>query len=105
MSRTGGGGGVMRGATPPGAWCPNCSRRRISSWWSGERRPPALTADADSGAGLQGGPTVVAQPSDGDASLVPSEGVSAETITMTDFKTVVAASSDFADFKSRVSVL
>ena len=31
--------------------------------------------------------------------------LSAETITMTDFKTVVAASTDFADFKSRVSVL
>ena len=31
--------------------------------------------------------------------------LSAETITMTDFKTVVATSSDFADFISRVSVL
>ena len=28
---------------------------RVSMWWSGNRRSPALTADADSGAGLQGG--------------------------------------------------
>jgi hypothetical protein len=31
--------------------------------------------------------------------------LSAETITLTAFKAVVAASSDFADFKSRVSAL
>ena len=47
---------------------------RFSSWWSGERRSPALTADADSGAGLQGSTTVEVQPSNGDASLAPSEG-------------------------------
>ena len=28
---------------------------RFSMWWSGNRRPSALTADAASGAGLQGG--------------------------------------------------
>ena len=28
---------------------------RFSSWWHGDRRPPALTADTASGAGLQGG--------------------------------------------------
>ena len=42
---------------------------RLSSWWSGERRSPALTADADSGAGLQGGLDDDVPRSDGDASL------------------------------------
>ena len=47
---------------------------RFSSWWSGERRPPALTADADSGAGLQGGLTDYDPPSNGGAATAPSEG-------------------------------
>ena len=46
---------------------------RFSSWWSGERRSPALTADADSGAGLHGGPTVGVRSHDGGASTAPSE--------------------------------
>ena len=47
---------------------------RFSSWWSGERRSPALTADADSGAGLQGGPTDYDPPSNGDAAPAPPGG-------------------------------
>ena len=47
---------------------------RFSLWWSGERRSPALTADADSGAGLQGGPTDSDPPSNGDAASAPPEG-------------------------------
>ena len=47
---------------------------RFSSWWSGERRPPALTADTAPGAGLQGGTTVEVPPPDGDASQAPPEG-------------------------------
>ena len=47
---------------------------RVSMWWSGNRRPSALTADADSGAGLQGGIDDDVPRSDGDASLAPSEG-------------------------------
>ena len=43
-------------------------------WWSGNRRPSALTADADSGAGLQGGLDDDVPRSDGDANLAPSEG-------------------------------
>ena len=42
---------------------------RFSLWWSGERRPPALTADADSGAGLQGGTTDSDPPSLSQAAL------------------------------------
>ena len=44
---------------------------RLSSWWSGERRSPALTADADSGAGLQGGNEGEDQPPNGDAIPAP----------------------------------
>ena len=47
---------------------------RFSSWWSGERRSPALTADADSGAGLQGGTAGEVPQPNGDANLAPSEG-------------------------------
>ena len=47
---------------------------RFSMWWSGNRRPSALTADADSGAGLQGGLDDDVPRSDGDANLAPSEG-------------------------------
>ena len=47
---------------------------RFSSWWSGERRSPALTAGADSGAGLQGGTTDSDPPSNGDAAPAPPEG-------------------------------
>ena len=47
---------------------------RFSSWWSGERRPPALTADTASGAGLQGGNDDEVPSSDGDASLASPEG-------------------------------
>ena len=45
---------------------------RFSEWWSGERRSPALTADADSGAGLQGGNEGEVQPPNGDAITAPS---------------------------------
>ncbi len=47
---------------------------RFSSWWSGERRSPALTADADSGAGLQGGNADSNPLSNGDAAPAPPEG-------------------------------
>ena len=47
---------------------------RFSSWWSGERRPPALTADTASGAGLQGGNDDVVPSSNGDANSAPLEG-------------------------------
>ena len=47
---------------------------RFSSWWSGERRPPALTADANPGAGLQGGNEDEVSSSDGDAISAPLEG-------------------------------
>ena len=47
---------------------------RVSMWWSGNRRPSALTADADSGAGLQGGTTDSDPPSNGDAAPAPPEG-------------------------------
>ena len=47
---------------------------RFSSWWSGERRPPALTADTAYGAGLQGGTTDSDPPSNGDAAPAPPEG-------------------------------
>mgnify|MGYP005704232673 CR=1 FL=1 len=47
---------------------------RFSSWWSGERRPPALTADADSGAGLQGGNEGEVQRPGGDANSAPPKG-------------------------------
>ena len=52
---------------------------RFSSWWSGERRPPALTADTASGAGLQGGNDDEVPSSDGDANLAPLEGDSTTT--------------------------
>ena len=52
---------------------------RFSSWWSGERRSPALTADADSGAGLQGGNDDEVPSSDGDSNLEPLEGDSTTT--------------------------
>ena len=47
---------------------------RFSSWWSGERPPPALTADTASGAGLQGGNDDEVSSSDGDANSAPLEG-------------------------------
>ena len=47
---------------------------RFSSWWSGERRSPALTADADSGAGLQGRITDYFPPSNDGAATAPPEG-------------------------------
>ncbi len=47
---------------------------RFSMWWSGNRRSPALTADADSGAGLHGGTTDSDPPSNGDAAPAPPEG-------------------------------
>ena len=52
---------------------------RFSSWWSGGRRSPALTADADSGAGLQGGNDDEVPSSDGDAIPAPLEGDSTTT--------------------------
>ena len=47
---------------------------RFSSWWSGERRPPALTADTAPGAGLQGGTAGEDPQPNGDAIPAPSEG-------------------------------
>eukprot|EP01048_Picozoa_sp_COSAG05_P016579 COSAG05_NODE_2152_length_3472_cov_3.475245_1_plen_114_part_00 len=52
---------------------------RFSTWWSGERRSPALTADAASGAGVQGGNDDEFPSSDGDANLAPLEGDSTTT--------------------------
>ena len=52
---------------------------RFSSWWSGERRSPALTADADSGAGLQGGNEGEVLSLDGDAIPAPRECVTPRT--------------------------
>ena len=52
---------------------------RFSLWWHGDRRPPALTADTASGAGLQGGNDDEVPSSDGDASLAPLEGDSTTT--------------------------
>ena len=46
----------------------------FSLWWSGERRPPALTADADLGAGLQGGNEDEVSWPNGDANSAPLEG-------------------------------
>ena len=45
---------------------------RFSLWWHGDRRPPALTADTASGAGLQGGNEGEVQPPNGDAISAPS---------------------------------
>ena len=47
---------------------------RFSLWWHGDRRPPALTADTASGAGLQGGIEDDVPPSNGGAATAPSEG-------------------------------
>ena len=47
---------------------------RFSSWWHGDRRPPALTADTASGAGLQGGIEDDVPPSNGSAATAPPEG-------------------------------
>ena len=44
---------------------------RFSLWWHGDRRPPALTADTASGAGLQGGNEGEDQPPNGDAIPAP----------------------------------
>ena len=52
---------------------------RFSLWWHGDRRPPALTADTASGAGLQGGNDDEVPSSDGDASLASPEGESTST--------------------------
>ena len=52
---------------------------RFSMWWHGDRRPPALTADTASGAGLQGGNDDEVPSSDGDASPAPLEGDSTQT--------------------------
>ena len=46
---------------------------RFSLGWHGERRPPALTADTASGAGLQGGIEDDVPPSNGDAASAPLE--------------------------------
>ena len=52
---------------------------RFSMWWSGNRRSPALTAGAASGAGLQGGNDDDVSQSNGDANLAPSEGCDTPT--------------------------
>ena len=46
---------------------------RISLWWHGDRRPPALTADTASGAGLQGGIEDDVPPCDGEANPASPE--------------------------------
>ena len=45
---------------------------RFSLWWHGDRRPPALTADTASGAGLQGGNEGEVRLPNGDAISAPS---------------------------------
>ena len=57
---------------------------RFSLWWHGDRRPPALTADTASGAGLQGGTADVVPQSNGDANLAPSEGYDTPTTSNPD---------------------
>ena len=52
---------------------------RFSLWWHGDRRPPALTADTASGAGLQGGIEDDVPPSNGGAATAPSEGGDSRT--------------------------
>ena len=52
---------------------------RFSLWWHGDRRPPALTADTASGAGLQGGNDDAVPSSDGGASTASPEGGSSPT--------------------------
>jgi len=47
---------------------------RLSLWWRGTSRTPALTADTAPGAGLQGGTTDSDPPSNGDAAPAPLEG-------------------------------
>ena len=51
---------------------------RFSSWWSGERRPQGLTADTESGAGLQARNEGKDHPPNGDAaSAPPADGYTA----------------------------
>ena len=52
---------------------------RFSLWWHGDRRPPALTADTASGAGLQGGIEDDVPPSNGGAATAPFEGGDSRT--------------------------
>ena len=52
---------------------------RFSLWWHGDRRPPALTADTASGAGLQGGIEDDVPPPNGSAATAPPEGGDART--------------------------
>ena len=52
---------------------------RLSTWWSGGRRPQGLTAGADSGAGLQARTDDEVPSSDGDAASAPLEGDSTTT--------------------------
>ena len=52
---------------------------RFSLWWHGDRRPPALTADTASGAGLQGGIEDDVPPSNGSAATAPPEGDDSRT--------------------------
>ena len=47
---------------------------RFSLWWHGDRRPPALTADTASGAGLQGGTAGEDPQPNGDAIPAPPAG-------------------------------
>ena len=44
---------------------------RLSSWWHGDRRPQGLTADTDTGAGLQARDEGEDQPPNGDAIPAP----------------------------------
>ena len=47
---------------------------RLSSWWHGASRPQGLTADAESGAGLQARNEDSDPPSNGDAIPAPLAG-------------------------------
>ena len=47
---------------------------RFSTWWSGGRRPQGLTADTESGAGLQARNEGEDQPPNGDAIPAPPAG-------------------------------
>ena len=47
---------------------------RLSSWWNGASRPQGLTADTESGAGLQARNEGEDQPPNGDAIPAPPAG-------------------------------
>ena len=74
MSRWHAAGGGLAGPAADDRGYLAAAASRISLWWSGDRRPPALTADTASGAGLQGGNEGEVQPPNSDAISAPLEG-------------------------------